>query len=242
MVSGVAAGVLLIGGCEPDRSAESSSGDTVAPSDAGPAVAAPSAEPTPEMSESTDPSTPTIDVVEEGSGPETIPLDLPADALYLVTVTYEATGESDPVSVSVPGSDFSLSGAGDHSGTHAMSFPPSFNGGPVSLVVDGEGKWTVHIQGLSDAPPWPEVTEGDGSMVIRVEPGTLDGATAVIAEHDGFFSATAHSYAGNPSGEDFLVPEELVVEFNPGTSRFTLPEETTAVAIGADSRWTLDIP
>jgi hypothetical protein len=246
VVGGVAAGVLLMGGCEPDRGAETGSGGTAAPSEAGHAVAAPSAEPTPQASAATDPGTSTVHVVEDGRGPETIPLDLPATELFIATVTYQAAGEHDPFNFSVTGTNgqqqYSYSGVGDHSGTHPLGFEPSFIGPPASLEIDGTGNWTVDIQSLSAAPAWPQVTEGDGSMVMRVEPGTLDGATEVTAEHDGYFGVDSYAYAGNPSGEDFLLPEQLVVDFDAGTSRFTLPEDTFVVKISADSPWTLDMP
>lgn len=251
VVAGLAAGVLLIGGCEPDRGADTSSGVTAAPNEAGPPVASPSADATlpadttPPPSEPADPGTPDFELTEEGRGSERIPLDLPETGLFIVTITYQATDDSEQSAFEITESDgrkASYPGVGDYSETYPLGFDPPSISRPESLSIDGEGQWTIHIQDLSEAPAWPEATEGDGSMVIRIEPGTIDGAVEVTAEHDGYFRADSYTYAGNPSGEDFLVPDELVVEFSPGTSQFAIPEETFAVAIGSDDQWTLDMP
>jgi hypothetical protein len=72
-------------------------------------------------------------------------------------------------------------------GTWPLTVGLSGSGPPAAIhITNAEtGTWTVRVQDISEAPVWPDVTEGQGDTVLQVDTSAVGDDTRPHGTHDG---------------------------------------------------------
>lgn len=215
---------------------------------AGPGIAVPTDPPPGDPSEVCDPPSWDGEVVAEGTGPGRIPLDgLPDQLFFYLTFTYAGPDDGQnlfQVNTVVDGVEGGfIQRFGEQEITGSSLLRTRYADGPATeLAVNTQGDWTIQIRELLVAPTWPDITEGGtGGAFMRVEPGTLNGPTQGVAEHDDYFSVNVYVDKETLPGLD-PIPEQLVLSTEGGTTEFVLPADSCLVLISAEGSWTVTLP
>jgi hypothetical protein len=184
---------------------------------------------------------------QSGQGPTIIPIDLSGGSDYTVSLEYDGddyfsttlVDEAGEVVVYLGSTEFGQTG---YSGVWPLTTGMTGYNEPAAIdITNGEtGTWTVRINDLSEAPAWPEVTEGTGDSVLRIEPGAVTDPVALDGTHDGESNFIVWAYSGEDDYNDLLlfnligaVDERAEVE---------LTSSQIVLHVQADGAWTLTPP
>jgi hypothetical protein len=170
-----------------------------------------------------------------GQGPAIVPLELASGSFHILTVTYEGTGAF--VSNLVDGNqeyaaELASSFGASYTGTHVVELG-AFTSVAAVDIQQSEGDWSLLLQPLDEAEVWPDVTEGTGNTVLRLEPGT-DLPAAATGTHDGESNFIVWAYDGEQYGNYLLFNE-----IGEGSWETEMPANTIAFSVRADGDWTI---
>ena len=181
---------------------------------------------------------------QSGQGPTIIPLDLPSDSLHMARFTYTGDGYFSATLIDDQGEFVNSMGRSpfntfDYTGTWPIE-PLNFFGeeGSAIEITDASGEWTVEILDVSEAPVWPDVTEGSGDTVLQIDPAAAGDIQTVLATHDGESNFVVWAYsADRESYQDVLVFNEIGPVDGAADEVFT--SQQAILHIQADGNWTL---
>jgi hypothetical protein len=176
----------------------------------------------------------------DGEGPTIIPLDLSGADHHTLSLSYSGEGFFSARLVDADGEYVESLGSG--SDGYTGIFPADVGvlfGDPaaVDITDSGEGTWTVGLADLNDSPLWPEQTEGEGDVVLRIDPDALDGPTTITGSHDGESNFIVWAYSGAEDIRSPLLFNEIG-EFS-GESTEELSADQIVLHVQADGAWTV---
>jgi hypothetical protein len=184
---------------------------------------------------------------QSGEGPTIIPIDLPTDSLHTVTMEYSGDGFFSSSLVDEAGDIISTLGSTefgdtDYSGTWPLDVG-LFGLGPaaaIDITNADSGTWTVRIQDISEAPVWPDVTEGTGDTVLQVDGNAVGDSTRPQGTHDGASNFIVWAYSGEEDFNDRLL-FNLIGEVNDDAAE-SFSSDQVILHVQADGNWTLTPP
>jgi hypothetical protein len=183
---------------------------------------------------------------QSGEGPTIIPLDLPGDSLHTVTFTY--TGEAffssslvDAQGEFVAALGSSPFGESAYSGTWPLELGLFGSEATAIDITNADGPWTVEVRDISEAPVWPDQTEGSGDTVLQVDTSAVSEETTVTATHDGESNFVVWAYSADTESFEDRLLFNVIGEFS-GEAETSFSAEQAVLQVKADGGWTITPP
>jgi hypothetical protein len=106
-------------------------------------------------------------------------------------------------------------------------------------ITNADGPWTVEVNDISEAPVWPQQTDGTGDTVLQIDPNAASDAVSVTGTHDGDSNFIVWAYSPEEFNDRLLF--NVIGEFD-GDADETFSSEQLILHVQADGNWTVTPP